>query len=94
MFNYFSISGLCIAVINLGLVFLITFFSKKKLHKIWAYVNYAISAFGLGIFISGSTTKYEVAFVGWKVFTIGITLIAVFITMLFFYFVILNLIDF
>jgi len=77
MFNYFSISGLCIALINLGLALLITFFSKKKLHKIWSYVNYAISTFGLGIFISGSTTKYEIALVGWKIFTIGITLIAV-----------------
>lgn len=77
MFNYFSISGLFIGFINLTIAVLITISSRKRLHKVWAYVNYAISIFGFGIFISGSATKFDTALLGWKIFTIGIEFIAV-----------------
>ncbi|MBF0503523.1 MAG: GAF domain-containing protein [Candidatus Omnitrophica bacterium] len=76
--NYFSIAGLCIGLINLGLALLISFFGKNKLHKVWSYVNYSISFWGFSMFVSGSTTDHDTAFLGWKMFTVGIILIALF----------------
>lgn len=77
MINYFSISGLCIGLINLGLAILILFSGKSKLHKIWALVNFSISFWGFGMFISGYARNHDVAFVGWRMFNVAIVLIAV-----------------
>ncbi len=77
MINYFSIAGLFIGFINLSLALLISFFGKNTLHRIWSYVNYSISFWGFSMFISGSTTNHGIAFVGWKMFTVGIALISI-----------------
>lgn len=77
MFNYFSIAGLCIGLINLGLAILISLSAKTKLHRVWSFVNYSISLWGFGMFISGWTKDHEVAFIGWRIFNVGIILISV-----------------
>lgn len=76
MLNYFSISGFFILVINLALAIIISLAGKLRIHRVWAFVNYSISFWGLGILISGSSPDHTISFLGWKIFNMGIVLIA------------------
>jgi len=78
MNNYFSLAGLCIGIINLCLALLIAFYGKNKLHKIWSYVNYSISFWGFSMLIIGAARTPEMAYLGWRMFIVGIVLIGLF----------------
>ena len=78
MNNYFSMAGLCIGIINMALALLISFFGKNKLHKVWSYVNYSISFWGLSMLIIGTARTPEIAYWGWRMFIVGIVLIGLF----------------
>ena len=62
----------------MALALLISFFGKNKLHKVWSYVNYSISFWGLSMLIIGTARTPEIAYWGWRMFIVGIVLIGLF----------------
>lgn len=75
--NFYSLSGLLIAVTS-GLMTVLMFsIGKIKLHYLWGVFCFCVFLFGLGIYFVGGATTPEVATHWWKITHIGAILIPV-----------------
>jgi signal transduction histidine kinase len=76
--NIFSLSGLLIIITCFSLFFLLLYFGKTKIHKIWAIFNLVVVFWGIGTFLVGRATSTESALLGWRVAFGGALFISVF----------------
>ncbi len=75
--NLFALASLSLSVICFFLAFIIFLNAKRRLHFIWGFMNVAITIFGLGTYLVGTSKTYDKAFLSWQIAFLGIPYIAV-----------------
>ena len=75
--NLFALAGASLSISCLLLAAIIYINSRTKLHRVWALFNISVAIFGLGSFLVGIANKYGDAFLGWRIFWLGLIFVAV-----------------
>ncbi len=76
--NLFSFAGLTLSITSFVLTFIILFFGKNILHRIWALFNITIGLWGAGAFFIGTFEDKDIALSMWRVIHIPIIFIPIF----------------
>lgn len=76
--SLFALSGLSITFTCLALFFVILFYGKTKIHKIWAIFNLVVAVWGIGTYLAGKADSPESALFGWRIAFGGALFISVF----------------
>ncbi len=76
--NLFSIAGLILSTTCFCLTFVIFYFGKAKLHRIWALFNITVGLWGMGAFFIGMITDKAQVLSIWRVVHIPIAFIPIF----------------
>jgi len=76
--NLFSLTSLLLSITCFLLASLIFYYSKQKLHRLWASFNVFVGIYGLGMFLAGISKTYNQAFLSWKIAFFGVANISLF----------------